>query len=516
MARFGLVGPTYQSQSPIADLEECINLYPEIDEGQGKSAMSLYSTPGLSLFSALATKPVRGIIYVQYPNGPSLGACFAVSGNTLYQILSSGAATTLGTVGNDGQVVSMAFGSVGAGLGGSLYPQLAICSAGNLYVLNCVSLALQQIPGSNFPQGPLAKVDYGDGFFIITYKNSNYFQTSNPGDATNWPALSLAQVTVFPENIVSTMVDHRYLWLFGQKKSQVYVDAGMPFTPYEVIPGALLEIGSFAANSAAKLDNSIFILGGDERGAGMFWRTSGYSLVRISNHAIETLIQSFPTYSDCVGYAYQDQGHSFYVAYFPTANKTLVYDVATGLWHKREYWNEGTPIAHLSQCHAFAFGKHLVGDWNSGNVYQMAIPSVSGGAWNFVTDNGNPIRRTRISPPISTENRWIYHNSLQIDVEVGLGPMPPLRDGLGKPRGPQMLLSWIDNGKIHSNEHALDCGQSGQYLQRAIYRRLGRSRMRNYKIQMTDPVPFRLIEGYLEATGFQPTERLVKQLGKAA
>jgi hypothetical protein len=89
--------------------------------------------------------------------------------------------------------------------------------------------------------------------------------------------------------------------------------------------------------------------------------------------------------ADAVGYSYSDQGHGFWVLYFPTADKTWVFDVATQTWHERGFWN--APIAkynaHRSWNHQYAFGKHLVGDWKTGNVYEMSI--------NALDDFGNPI-----------------------------------------------------------------------------------------------------------------------------
>jgi hypothetical protein len=504
MARFGLnLGQTYQSQSPVADCEDLINWYTESIEGSGKSPFALYPTPGLSLFCVLPTTPVRGVYYLQYPGGPVAGRTFAVGGNTLYEIFSNGTYKVLGVVGNDNLPVSMCASPL----------QLAVCSAGVLFVLTFVTNKFQFVATANFPQGPIAKICYGDGFFITFSKNTDYWQVSNPYDATTWPPLAIAQVSVFPENIIDMVVDHRYVWIFGQKKSQVYVDAGTPIFPYQVIPGALIEQGSIAQRSSAQLDNSIFLLGGDERGAGMVWRTSGYALTRISNHAIETAIQGYlnkgTKIDDAVAYSYQDQGHSFYVLYFPTANATWVYDVATSLWHKRLFWNAGSYIAHLSQCHAHAFKHHLVGDWNSGNVYSMSILNL--------TDNGSPIRRVRIAPTIATENQWIFYRSLQIDVETGLGPQPPLLDGNGNPRAPQLQLTWSkDGGHTWSSGALIDCGMAGQYTFRAIIRRLGRARTMTFQIVATDPIPWRLIDCFLDATGFTPSERIVKQLTKVA
>ena len=103
--------------------------------------------------------------------------------------------------------------------------------------------------------------------------------------------------------------------------------------PFDVIPGGFIEQGTSCIAPPVKLDNSIFWMGGDERGAGIGWRAEGYTPRRISTHAIELAWQGYATIADMVSYAYQDQGHSFWVLYFPTANATWVYDVASGMWH---------------------------------------------------------------------------------------------------------------------------------------------------------------------------------------
>ena len=217
----------------------------------------------------------------------------------------------------------------------------------------------------------------------------------------------------------------------------------------------------------------------------------------------------YPMLTDAIGYAYQEAGHTFYVLRFPSAQVTWVYDAATGVWHKRGFWNGSSYVSHLSQCHAYAFGQHLVGDWSSGNIYSQSISNLS--------DNTSPIVRTRIAPTISNESTWMTFQQLQIDVETGLGPMPPLLDGNGNPRGPQMLISWSDdNAHTWSNEHAINCGQAGNYKMRAIIRRLGRSRNRTFKVTMSDPIAWRITDAYLIATGFEPTERIVKRFVKMA
>ena len=131
-------------------------------------------------------------------------------------------------------------------------------------------------------------------------------------------------------------------------------------------------------------------------------------------------------------------------------------------------------------------------------------------------DNGKTIRRWRRSPHLAAERERIFLSKLQIDVEVGLGPQPPLLDGTGTPRDPQLAITISrDGSKTFGVEHTLNCGQAGDYKTRAILRRLGQARDFVFDIVATDPIPWRLIEGYVEGTGFpQPTQRMQKQVAQ--
>jgi hypothetical protein len=64
------------------------------------------------------------------------------------------------------------------------------------------------------------------------------------------------------------------------------------------------------------------------------------------------------------------------------------------------------------QCATFAFGRTLVGDWASGNIYSLNEANT--------TDNGKPIRRLRRAPYIAKEHQWIHFGSLEILCETGL------------------------------------------------------------------------------------------------
>jgi hypothetical protein len=511
MSRFGLIGPSYQSQSPTADCQITRNWYPEIlESGQGKSAMVLYSTPGTKLFVAVPGAPLRGQLEIN-------GRLFAVSGTNFCEILANANVTVIGQVTNDLLPVSMVASP----------QQLLLAAGGNLYVYQLqtqigvaigtgVAGQFNQVPNSNFslPSGAVGNpgiVEFLDGFFLVLLQGSQTFYISTPFDASSWPGLQKIIVSVFSDNVQSFIVNQRRLYVQGRKRSTVYYDSGSS-NILDVDPSGTIENGIASVFGNCRLDNSIFWLDMDERGAGIVRRASGYTPQRVSNHAIEFAMQGYPTISDCVTYSYQDQGHAFAVFTFPTAQKTWVYDVATGMWHERGYWNVNTSTftAHKSQNHAYAFGKHLVGDPGSGNIYQMSI--------GLYDDNGNPIKRIRRSPHISIENHWMFHSELVLDIETGLGPMPPLRDGAGNQRGPEVMLRWSnDYGHTWSNEYILDAGQAGEFRKRVRRSRLGRARDRVYEISVTDAIPWRIIDGYLIAEpGHVPQERLARQLAKVS
>src|SRR5437899_2400159 len=454
MARFALVGTAYRSQSVIADCQVLMNLYLEmIESGEGQSAAALYCTPGLLALWNLGGVACRGIITAQ-------GRTFVVAGTVLWELLAPTAnpnKINRGNLASDGQPVSMASGPT----------QVLIASQGNLYCFQLVAgtttnatgailaaNSLTLIPQFGNPLsaagygllGNVYQVGYSDGSFLALISNSNQIQGSNKFDGSSWQGVVQTGVSVFSDNVSGIYVDHRIVWVFGPKQIQPYYDSGnFPF-PFDVVDGGIIEQGLAAPFSVAKLDNSIFWLGGSERGGLFVWRANGYQPQRISTFAIEYEFGTYATVADAVCYAYEDQGHTFYVMNFPTAQKTWVYDCASQTWHQRGYWNAQVGVFLQSRAgfHTSNFGIHIVADPTTGLVYQQAI--------TIFSDNGNVIRRVRRAPHISKEKARIFHIELQLDVEVGLGPtfqgtavptLIPMLDAAGALRNFQMRENGI-------------------------------------------------------------------------
>src|SRR6266404_2453555 len=206
MARFGFVGPSYTSESPNVDAQKTMNWYPEIDElGQGKSATALYPTPGTQLFCNLTGSSVIGITYIK-------GRCFAVTSttNTLWEILSNGTSVSRGTV------LTTAGRQASFGVGNF---EMLVVSGGHAYSFKYSDNSLVDETASLAQPDPIM-AGFSDGYFVVLFNNSNEFQISALEDSRTWSGLDVGQVSVFADNVISMLVDHREIWLFGSKKTQ--------------------------------------------------------------------------------------------------------------------------------------------------------------------------------------------------------------------------------------------------------------------------------------------------------
>lgn len=445
MARFGFIGGSYAASSPNVDAQRCINLFVEaVGSGSGKSALSLCRTPGSRVFADLGIKdPVRdnGTIAIN-------GRVFTVAGGQVFEAKADGTKTLLGAVASDEQFVSMAASPT----------QVLIASGGAAYVIDLVANTLTAVDPAKL--SGVVWVGYSDGFFVALLastgpQNAQKFQVSATLDATSWDLTNITRVSVFPDNTLTLLVDHRELWIWGVTKAVVYFDSGNADFPFDVVPGAYIEQGIGAPASAVRMDNSVFWLGADDRGAGIAWRGQGYQPQRVSDHATEAEWRGYPTITDAVGFAYQMNGHTFWVLRFPSADRTWVFDAATNLWHQWQFWDakNGVYKAHRANCHVYAFGKHLVGDATTGRLLEINDTILSDAGDGNATA---PIRRIRRAPYVGNELKFMRFDELVIDIEPGIGEIPDLAGTstdisqliLADANGVLWTLTVADNGTI--------------------------------------------------------------------
>jgi hypothetical protein len=362
-----VVGPSGTVYSKNADAERTINWFVENPDGGalGKNPQGmLVPRPGLRPFATLAEGPVRDIFEIN-------GRCFAVGGLSFEEVFASGNTIVRGTVGSAqyglSDVVSMCSS-------GTQSNQLALTSYGQLYVMDMLTNVLTHVTSINFMQ-PVQTVLFFNSDFLALRGGTRQFYYSALEDATTWDPLQVEEVSLFSDNLVQMAVSHETIWLFGSEHSLPYYDSGDADTPYVPFSETVVEWGVSAPNSVANLDNTLFALTGNQNGRDQVMKINGYNFQRVSSFSSEIFFNRAEGMDKSIGWAYSEAGHSFYQVYAPNMETSWVYDAATNLWCERSQWSPKTRrhYPHLGRCHAFAFGKHLVGDRQSGTIYEQNL-----------------------------------------------------------------------------------------------------------------------------------------------
>jgi hypothetical protein len=465
--KIGLVGPTYQESSLPFDAQRLVNMYPVMDE-QGKEVSALYGTPGLEAFATTNLGPGRKTFKA------ANGRAFVVSGAALYEVLEDGTTTSRGALEQTSGNVTIAENPL----------QLAVCDGVNIFILTYSSNAFAKVTDADRPN-PCATITFIDGYFIGVEGGSGRFFISSPNDGTAWDALDFATAESNPDELVGAFAASGQLWLGGKTNTEMWTNTGASDFPFRRISGGVMNVGFLSPYSAMTVGGMMVWLGRDEYGKGIVYTAAGFTPERISTSPIERLIQEADDAENIRAWAYQKEGHLFYVLTGGGLETSLAYDFSTQQWHERAYLNEyGDFEQHLAIDCMFAFGKHLVLDRRNGNVYDMRN--------DVYSDNGDAIAAERIFTHLSDEDKRVRYNRLVVGVEAGVG----LQSGQGSDPVISMRLS-KDGAKTWSDWHDADIGAAGEYKNKSVWRRLGIAEQMTFAVRITDPVKRAITGAYL-------------------
>lgn len=470
----GAVGPSYSLSTISLDCQRTLNAYPEPDElGTGKdgSVGALVSRPGLTRKLVLPQSPIRGMWRVS-----SNGQLYAVAGNGLYEVFSDWTFTKRGTLKTETGNVSMADNGV----------QLIVVDGVYGHILTFINNIFEPITSEAFYSSH--KVVFIDGYFVLVRPDSDQVYQSASYDGLTYGALDFTTIEASPDKTVTLIPYRNQLAIYGERTTAFYYDSGNPAFAFDRVQGALIEHGCAAPLSVAKDGDTLLWLGQDEYGAGLVYKAVGYQAARASNYGVELAIQGYGTISDASAFMFQMRGHTFYALSFPSVGTTWVYDVQLAQWVEWQSANtDGSLGRWRANCHVFAFGEHLVGDYEDGRVYAIDYANA--------TDDGAVRTWQRRFPHVSANLKRLVHNKLQCDFRMGVGT------NAGQGQQPTVCLRYSDDGGFTwSSEKWVSLGRIGQGLARAIWRRLGFSRNRVYEITVTDPVDVAFIGADLDAT----------------
>lgn len=465
--KFDLVGEAYRSRSVVANSQQTINYYPEVDKS-GKNVVGLYNTEGTVTRATLtAGTEVRGAI--EYD-----GVSYWVSGNQLFSMTTAYVVTALGTL-------TTATGPVFMCTNGLV---ILLVDGSDGYTFTFSGSTFATIVDADFPANPIA-CDILDNNFIVVNGGSQTFHTSP--DGTSWAAADFASAEASPDDLLSLIVDHQEIIFGGVKSVEVWYNSGD--ATFTFSRRSTIEIGVAATGGMCKADNSVFFLGNDR----VVWRLNGYTPVRVSQHGVEYAFSQMDTVSDCKMWSQKREGHVFIWLQFPTANQTWVYDVATSMWHRRAYRNSSTGALerHRANCYVSLNGVHLVGDYTNGKVYELDMDAYD--------DDSDELSSIRVSGHVTHPDfHWVRHNSLTIDMESGVGT------STGQGSDPQIVLEYSDDGGRTWSAHlSRSIGAIGKTTTRVKWDRLGMSRDRVYRTTITDPVKRVMLGAALDMTAMR-------------
>lgn len=450
----GIVGPSSKTYSEHQSAR-LVNGYLQAGDGDAKSPVALLGTPGIEAFYTLS-----GAIRAEYVLNDRL---FIVAGSGIYEGYADGTTKLWASLSTTEGFVGISDNS------GKL-----IIGDGRFYVLDLDAGTLSPVlvedtdPLEGFWSG------YIDGTTLYAQRGTGQIWYSDINAPETVGGLSFGSAEGAPDENVDLVVLNREIIISQTGSIEYWTSTGDNDNPFERVGGGFVEGG--AITPFVKADNSLFWIGRDLSGEGIVRRLSGYQGVRVSTHAVEKAIRQYTGDLSLVRpRTYIEEGHTF-VAF--DLDTTWVYDAATNWWHERAWTNPATGEFERQRqnCHAFCFGKHLVGDYENGKVYEQSL--------DIYSDDGDPLVLMRETPHAFGQGRMFYCDTLEIFMETGVG-----LDGTGQGTDPLAMLQYsTDGGRNFSNELTCPIGKIGATDTRVMFRRLGMGSDWVFRFSISDPV----------------------------
>lgn len=461
-----LAGPHHTSRSLNVSAQTLVNWYLEFQNVQEKSATVLYPDPGTTLVSSIGVGPFRGSIVHK-------GECFFVSGSELLKMTSLEAVSSVGTL-------STSTGRVSIASNGTFGNQLIIVDGTDGYIWD--GSTLTTIADAQFPASP-TQVVYVDTYFIVIADDSGQFNISASADGTAWDALDFANAERQPDNTLAIETLKRDIYFVGEYTTEIWTNTGGRF-PFEPYGNGILEFGTVSPWCVSKYEDGVVFVTNTVRGQGKVVLLKGTNSRIISNTSIENELFAASTLENCHSFIYEWKSHVFYQLTVPELETTFVCDLTINdpeyAWHKKST----NDLRHIASTHVFFNKKHYVGSYIGPELYYLDNTKY--------TDSGTTIKRERAGIHLAKNRVRFRYDRLELEFEAGTGLLA------GQGSDPKVMLDWSDDGgHTWSNIRYLSIGGIGQYKNRCIAHHLGSSIDRIFRIRVSDPVNFTLIDGYV-------------------
>lgn len=427
---------------------ECTNLFPHDSGLLGISGIATGTTAGSANDYCRGMHVMRDIPY-------------CVHGNYLYQI-----SYTVDAVGERAYSSSILSTTVVHGVDRVIMAdngeQLIIVAPDynnqfNAWVYT-VAGGLVQISDSDF-DGPVNDVSYSFGFFNFSKVDENKFFISALRDGTSYSAIAYTVSQVDQNPIVRIFPANDIIFVFGSGTIETYQNLGLANFPYQSITGQTYNKGCFAKHSVAESDGIVMFIGGGKNEKPTILATNGGQPQSISTPAIDNEIFAggFTAIENAFVNQWSERGHKF-ISWTVPDICTVVYDITTQKWHKRESRENSVAIPWRVSHIISAYSVWLVGDTENNSIGEMDSDTI--------TEYGNEIVAYFTPQEIFNNGMPFSINSVELIMQTGiieLGQTPIVSVQLAK-----------DFGYTYCPRIDRECGVTGQYYKRVVWPSLGR------------------------------------------
>lgn len=434
-----------------ASPENLVNCYVEQAPGDARTRLTARSVLGEEYLATVSTGLVRAVERV----GDHI---FIAANGSLYRVELGGGTTTIGTITDSPQT----------SISGNTGNYVTIAAGGSYYVWDGSSLTQ---PGSGRFTGG-GSVTVMDFDTIITEPGGREFEWTTNADPTTRNATYFATKEGRTDDLLRAVPFGRQLYLFGEESTEVWQNTGVSGSArYQRLAGGVIDEGLKAYNLVRGFDSGIFLIGDD----GVAKITSGTGLRPVSTPSVQTDIdESTPLRVDY----YEDRGHKFCAVVF-SDRPAWVFDLATGLWHRRS--TDVTLGAWDCKGIAQAFGAFYLVD-AAGNVLKLTRNN---------TDYNTTLKRRVVAKPLTMDGAKFSVAKLQFLGRVG-------KSDLGRDAQVMLRVSW-DGGLTWSDPEMASLGDLGDYDVQAEFRALGRGEQFTAEFSITDAADIQMYsDAYVE------------------
>lgn len=468
-----LIGPAYTDRSLPLSAQVTKGLYPKISP-EGRHITSLHPFPGLLSFGVPTAAKFRGHDVMD-------GKLYVVAGSALRQFDADGVivAGSKGTVTGNGKVDMANNGD-----------QLMIATGSTLHMYTASTDTFVDVDDASITNP--TTVDYLNNQFIFDNNDDasskgEFVTTQVATDITATDivdALDFAVADTHPDDIMRVMVHNGQVFFFGEKSIDPWWNSGVGSPPFDPIIGASRPYGLAGKWAIDKSREYIYFLD-DQR---IPRRMSGLAVENIGNPAIGQEWTDYVRVSDVTVLVFTLDHERFVQYNFPAPGKSWVYHEASNSWFELGYGT--SQKRHRADAYAFVYGKHLVFDYATSEVYELDFDTF--------TDDGEVIQRKRSTAVIhgglyDAPGAEIFFDKVEFIIETGTG----LATGQGS--DPKLMVRYSDDhGRTWSAEDWHDLGVGGSYLTRVELHRQGRAHQRIYELTYTDPTKYSMIEAFAD------------------